>query len=444
MKINLNTTKSIILASLLLAGICLLSAFILSTHLQANMDEHHQTTIYFFWGKSCPVCARQKPFLEQLEEKYPALEVVKLEIEDNSENREMFQKLARTYGTRASGVPMTFIGDFKPIVGFSQQNKSRIKEMITYCLKNQCPNPGKHIETNLKETKTEQPETEKIKEEIDHTLWIPLAGEIDLVAMPLFVMTFLVAFVDGFNPCSLWLITLLLGIVIPTGDRKKILTVSLTFLFVTATGYGLFILGVLRTMTYIGYVGWIQVGVAVIALVFGLVNVKDYFWFKKGISLTIPDRFKPKIFRNFRELPEKEQSAPLLAGSVALMAAGVVLIELPCTAGFPVIWSSIVGAYELSFFTYSALFLLYLLIYLLVEIIIVLTAVITMRATRLQEVHGRILKLLGGIIMISLSAVMFIDPGLMENISSVVGIFSISFGLTVLIIIFHRYLLSNT
>ncbi|MGM0381717.1 MAG: hypothetical protein ACQEP7_06985 [bacterium] len=412
--------------------------------LSAAEDSSRQATIYFFWGESCPVCARQKPFLERMEEKYPGLDVVQLEVEESEENRETFRKLAQTYNTEASGVPMTFIGDFRPLVGFSHQAKSRLEDMISYCLENNCPDPGNYIDREIEGQQKKSSVSKKIKGNIDHTLWLPFAGEVDLVAMPLFVMTFLVAFVDGFNPCSLWLITLLLGIVIPTGDRKKILTVSLTFLLVTAAGYGLFILGVLKTMTYIGYMGWIQVIVAVIAFIFGAVNVKDYFWFKEGISFTIPDRFKPKIFRNFRELPEKEQSAPLLVGAVALMAAGVVLIELPCTAGFPVIWSSIVGAYDLGLVTYSGLFILYLFTYLLVELIIVITAVVTMRTTRLQEVHGRILKLLGGVIMLALAAVMFINPKLMESISAVVGIFTLSFGITALIIIVHQYLLPGS
>ncbi len=405
----------------------------------AESEEHYRTTIYFFWGKTCPVCEQQEPFLERMEDKYPALEVIRLEVEQVEENREKFRKLARAYGTRASGVPMTFVGDFRPVEGFSPAMESRLEDMITYCLENECPDPGRYIEMDLKPEDRVSPPGE-IAEDIDHTLQLPLLGELDLVAMPLFVMTSLVAFVDGFNPCSLWLITLLLGIVIPTGDRQKIITVSLTFLLVTASVYGLFILGLLRTMAYIGYMSWIQRIVAVFALTFGLVNIKDYFWFKKGISFTIPERFKPKIFRNFRELPEKEQSAPLLVGGVALIALGVALVELPCTAGFPVIWSSIVGAYELGLATYISLFVLYIFIYLLIEIIIVLSAVITMRSTRLQEVHGRILKLLGGVIMISLAAVMAFSPKLMESISAVVGIFILSFGITTLIVVIHQYI----
>src|SRR6056297_1797130 len=70
------------------------------------------TTIYFFWGDGCPHCAKEKPFLEQMEEKYPELKVEMLEIYKNQENGKLFQKMASAYNTQARGVPATFIGDF--------------------------------------------------------------------------------------------------------------------------------------------------------------------------------------------------------------------------------------------------------------------------------------------------------------------------------------------
>ena len=63
--------------------------------------------------------------------------------------------------------------------------------------------------------------------------------------------------------------------------------------------------------------------------------------------------------------------------------------------------------------TFVALLLLYMLIYQLDELGIFLAAVISLRASRLEEKHGRVLKLFGGTLMLTLAAVMLFNPSLM-------------------------------
>ena len=91
---------------------------------------------------------------------------------------------------------------------------------------------------------------------------------------------------------------------------------------------------------------------------------------------------------------------------------------------------------------YFALLLgLYMLIYLLDEIGVMTVASITMKAARVEEKHGRILKLISGTIMLALGIVMLIDPTLMNNLSSSLGVFVIALALTALIYIIHQRIL---
>ncbi|TVR62650.1 MAG: thioredoxin, partial [Gemmatimonadales bacterium] len=228
--------------------------------------------------------------------------------------------------------------------------------------------------------------------------------------------TALIAFVDGFNPCSLWVLGVLLAMIMGTGSRRRIAAVGLTFLLVTATIYGAFIAGVFAAMTVLEQIGWIQVAVAILALGFGLINVKDFLAFKRGPSLTIPDRFKPRIYRGGRAIREERSLPATLAITVAL-AAGVALVELPCTAGFPVIWTTLVAEAGVQGAGFVSLLLLYVGVYLSVEIVILVGAVVTLKATRLQERQGRTLKLFGGMLMMALGVVLLVDPSLMESLT---------------------------
>jgi len=270
---------------------------------------------------------------------------------------------------------------------------------------------------------------------------LPLVGQVDLSSTSLPAVTVLVSLADGFNPCSLWVLLLLLGIVVYSGPRRKVVLVGLTFLAVAATVYGLFMIGLFSVFTYVGYLTWIRAVVAITALAFALVNIKEYFWYKKGISLTIPDRYKPRIFKSIREIMSPEKSVWAILGGTATMALGVTLFELPCTIGFPLIWTKIMAEHNPGLMTFVSLFLLYLIVYLLDEIAVFTSIVLTLKATRLEEKHGRMLKLVGGMIMLALSLAMIVKPDLMGSVEGLILVLGISAVLALLAMFVHRKVL---
>ena len=87
------------------------------------------------------------------------------------------------------------------------------------------------------------------------------------------------------------------------------------------------------------------------------------------------------------------------------------------------------------------LLLVYMLIYQLDEIVIFLTVVFTLKATRVEEKEGRFLKLVGGMLMLTLAIVMLINPALMNNIGTTLIIFAIAFAATLLVVFLHRQVL---
>ncbi|MFU8774030.1 MAG: hypothetical protein ACNA8H_16625, partial [Anaerolineales bacterium] len=270
---------------------------------------------------------------------------------------------------------------------------------------------------------------------------IPLIGDINLDAQSLVFSTAMIAFVDGFNPCSLWVLSILLALVIHSGSRRRILLVGGTFLLVTAAVYGLFIAGLFTVFSYVSFLGWIQILIALLAMGFALINIKDYFWYKEGVSLTISDKHKPKIYQNFRSILSGDKSSLALIGATVAMALGIALVELPCTAGFPVLWSNLLSAQEVSTTNFSMLLGLYMLIYLLDELIVFIVAVVTLRASKMEEKHGRVLKLVGGSVMMALAIVLIVNPDLMNNFSSTLSVFAAAFGAAFLVLLLHRVIL---
>jgi cytochrome c biogenesis protein CcdA/glutaredoxin len=300
---------------------------------------------------------------------------------------------------------------------------------------------GEGLAAGDAETARAGPEAPRLRTPGPATLTLPFFGEVDAAAMSLPALTGLIAFVDGFNPCSLWVLTFLLGIVLYSGSRRKVLLVGSLFLLVTASAYGLFIVGMFGTLRYLAYLSWITFLVAGLALAFALVNIKDYFWFQQGVSLTISDRHKPKIFERTRNLMHPGRSLPALLVGTVVLALGITLVELPCTAGFPMVWSGIVAQQNLSLAYFATLLALYLTVYLLIELVIFGSVVVTMKRSRFEERHGRILKLVGGMIMLALAVTLVVAPETMHSLAGTLLIFGGAVAASLVILWLHRRVL---
>ena len=416
-------------AKLLFAVLLLLFAMVT----QAGEGQEYSVPIYYFWGDGCPHCAEEKPFLEELERRWPQVQVRDFEVWYTPENRPRLLAMAKAYGIDPAGVPITFIGE-RAWVGFGERLKPEMQDQVQRCIETGCPQPDDYVAERSGTTPSVGATSD-----LERTITLPLLGEIDLARHSLWFTTALIAFVDGFNPCSLWVLSMLLAIVIYTGSRKKIFLVGLTFLLVTASAYGVFIAGLFNVFAYVSYLGWIQVLVALLALGFGLINIKDYFWFKKGVSLTISEKHKPKIFKDIRQIMAPDKSLPAMLGATAVMALGITLVELPCTAGFPVLWSNIVAGHEVGTLGFLLLLGLYMLIYLLDELVVFLSAVFTLKASKFEEKQGRALKLIGGMIMLALALVLLIEPELMNSIGGSLLVFAAALLASFAIMLVHRH-----
>ena len=351
---------------------------------------------------------------------------------------------------------------------FSEAIQTEMGQKIQICLETPCTDFGIDIlpaelfpiKTQPVETPTalepteapivDEPEVDEptqdepvdIEPEIDEfSIDLPLIGRINLADQSLLLSTILISFVDGFNPCSIWVLSMLLAITLNTRSRKKVLIIGLVFIFVTAFVYALFIGGLFTVFTFVDHLGWIQLIVALFALIFALVNIKDYFWYKEGVSFTISDKQKPGIYKGIRKIMSAEENIWGLISATVVLAAGVSLVEFSCTAGFPVIWTNLLATHKVGGLAFLAFLLVYMLVYQLDELAIFFTAVFTLRKSKMEEKYGRILKLLGGMLMLALAVVMLIDPTLMNNIGSSLLVFGAAFGATGLILLVHRIII---
>jgi hypothetical protein len=256
-------------------------------------------TLTLFWGDGCPKCESERHFLRDLQRDQPQLTVQQYEVWQHSGNRDRFERVAREHGVSASVVPMTIVAD-RVWIGFTDAIRDDIRRAVEIGARGGQIPSGVYGRSGTGTCTSTQPceVQQKPRAEVD----VPLVGRVDVGDKSLLVSTLVIGFVDGINPCSLWVISILLAIVIRTGSRRRVIAIGTAFLLVTAVMYAIYMAGMYSTLTVVSYLGTLQLVVGLAAAVMGTIAVKDYFWFKRGVSLTIPEGRKPGLYKRMREV----------------------------------------------------------------------------------------------------------------------------------------------
>jgi hypothetical protein len=238
---------------------------------------------------------------------------------------------------------------------------------------------------------------------------VPFFGKLSVskLGMPLF--TFLIGLVDGFNPCAMWVLLFLLSVLVNLQDRWKILTVAGTFVMVSGMAYFAFMAAWLNVMYFVGYLRWVQITLALLSILVGSIHIKDFFAFRKGVSLSIPESSKPGIYRRVRGIVTAESALSAIAGATVL-AVLVNIVELLCTAGLPALYSQVLVLQDLPRWKNYAYLALYILAYMFDDMLMVTIVVITLGKWKLQERGGRWLKLVSGAVILALGLVLLLKP----------------------------------
>jgi len=352
-------------------------------------DEDEKVILYYFWGEGCPHCALAKAFLEKMQQKYPQLEIKDFEVWHNQENAKLFEKMLKEYGVLPPyGVPTFFIGD-RVILGYRSDETT-----------------GRELEEQIRQALGLPPEQKPSK------IQLPLIGEIDPARVSLPLLTIIVAGVDGFNPCAIWVLCFLLTLLIYSQSRAKMLLVGGIFVFASAFVYFLFMAAWLNLFLFIGYATIVRVVIGLVAVLMGAVNVKDFFLFKRGISLVIPDSAKPGLIQRMRTTVKAGALPTMILGTIALAFAAN-FVELLCTAGFPAIYTRILTLQGLPTLSYYLYLVLYNVIYVIPLAVIVAIFATTMGAKKFTERQGRVLKLVSGTLMLFLGLLLIFKPELL-------------------------------
>ncbi len=333
-----------------------------------------------FVREGCPHCVDAKAYLPEFASDRPWLKVIYRPVDTDVTARDALIHYSRISGTWPPGVP-TFVFNSQVLVGFESPERSGGKLTAL-------------VDSSL------------VKDESIDT---GLFGKISVSSMGLPLFTLAIGLLDGFNPCAMWVLLFLLSMLVHLKSRLRMALIAGTFVLVSGAVYYAFIAAWLNAFLLVGISKAISYAIASIAILIGTINIKDYFGVNNGLSLSIPASAKPGLYARMRATVISD-SLLLSLATAATLAIVVNLVELLCTAGFPAVYTSILAQHHLTSAEHYAYLGLYILGYMADDTLMVGTAVMALSSQKLTERAGQWLKLLSGVVMLLLGAIMLLKP----------------------------------
>lgn len=397
---------------------------------RASEDVWHGTDadevvihLYFVYSSTCPHCLRAIPFVEDVENSRPWLQVTWLQADSGDpEVADIALGVAAEIGEDITGVP-TFMFCGEMLTGYDSPEGvgATIVERIDTCHDEYTSAPGPVPTTTIAPAEVE----------------VPVVGSVSASSVPLPVFTAIVAGLDAFNPCAFFVLLFLLSLLVHTRRRSRMAIVGATFVVISGVLYFIFMAAWLNIFLVTGHLKWITVAAGVVALVVAVLNLKDYVRPGAPGSLSIPETAKPGLYQRMRGLVVGERFLPVLGATVAL-AVVANSYELLCTAGLPMVFTRVLTLNDLSVPTYYGYLVFYNLIYVIPLLVIVTVFVWKLGSRKLQPNEGRTLKLLSGLMMFGLGSVLLLAPELLEQMGVAIGILVGSIVITALVTLVNR------
>jgi len=377
--------------------------------------ETKKIDIHLFFSSTCPHCKEEKKFLKELAKNDNGIEIHLYQIngEDNKENYELLEKVQKLIDGETPYIPYTVIGS-EYRVGFNASTKVEIESIIkSYKEEGYVDIVGGIVSGQITEENiNEYLEKSEVEVEMPDDKKIEIFGkEISLKGLSLPVISILIGLVDGFNPCAMWILLFLIGMLLGMKDRRKMWYLGSLFIVTSAGVYLLFMLAWLNIIKDLTMVRPIQMIIAIVALIGAGLNVRSYIKeVKQGSGCqVVDDKKRKKIFAKIKKFTS-EKSLLLASLGIITLAVSVNIVELACSAGLPVLFTNILAINNVNTVSTNFYMFLYIFCFMLDDLIVFIIAMITLKVTGITTKYTKYTHLIGGIIMLLIGLLLIFKP----------------------------------
>lgn len=367
-------------------------------------NSTNDLTIYLFYSKTCSHCKKEMEWLDKYKNEKSG---IKLEYYEISDNDKLLTSVRKSLNIKNSYVPLTVIGsDY--FIGYNDDIKKQMEEAVDAYLKNEYCDIVDLVKKD-KDTTGCRSENNGIYTSSEYRV-LPFIGEVNVKKMSLPIIAIVLGFVDGFNPCAMWVLIFLITMLFEMKDRKKMWILGITFLVASSLVYLMFMMSWLGIASSLAST-WFRNIIALIALGAGLFNLNKFRIERKkeaGCQVTTKKQ-RTKIIKRIEKIVKEKSYALAIVGMIVL-AFSVNLVELACSAGLPLLFTQILSMNNLSGGMYALYMFIYILFFLIDDLVVFIIAMTTLKVTGISNKYTKYSHLIGGIIMALIGLLLIIKP----------------------------------
>jgi glutaredoxin len=375
--------------------------------------------IYFFGREDCQFCKAEKKFLSSYLSEHPEVAMQYFDIVKDAKAKELFVKITAA-NDLPQVTPLTLVGG-KVIQGYGGDETTG-KEIlsgiaraaegndvppVSYEKKGEVSATASGCDASGKECGIVGPGTPNL------VYNIPFFGATDLKDFSLFSLSATLGFVDGFNPCALWVLITFLLALMQIGNRKKMFYVAGLFLLAEAIMYYAILTAWYKTWDFVGLDQVVTPLVGLLSLGSGIFFL--YRWRKAKDTVTC-DITNVEEQEKISEKIYKLANAPITfatALGIIGIALSVNVIEFACSIGIPQVFTKTLELNQPPFWQYQGYMALYMLGYMMDDIVVFGFALYGINKIHESERYSKLSLLVGGILMLVLGTLLTFFPGLL-------------------------------
>ncbi|MFA6184442.1 MAG: glutaredoxin [Parcubacteria group bacterium] len=383
--------------------------FALGTTIANAQEVTKEKNIFVFVREGCGACAKEEAFLKTIKDSN--IKIALLDIQD-AENYSNFLKI--TDKNKLSKVtPITLVGG-EVLVGFDS-NELTGKKIIdladnahfdigTYLQEDSAIDNGTEVcklggVDSCSKDDVAKNDLEKIK--------VPVFGVINTKDFSLLSLSAIIGFVDGFNPCAMWVLVAFLIALSQVGSQLKMFIVAGLFIIAESVMYFLILNVWYKTWDFIK-LDWLMLPLVGLLSLGGGIYFLYKFRKNKGqlvcdvTSLEHQRKTTTKI-KNIATRPLNIFGAFVIIG----LAFSVNIIEFACSVGLAQSFTKILELNNLSFWAQQWYTGVYTLFYMVDDFIVFGLAIFGYRKFyQFGAKYSNLALLIGGIILIILGILM--------------------------------------
>lgn len=371
--------------------------FSFSLNIRADEKEVH---LYFFHAQGCSTCAAETVFLDELLANDPSLILHSYEIAFNQENQTFMKEVSQLLPIEITSTPTLVIGQ-QVIVGFIEGTTDlSIIEEIDYAKTHVIKDVIGEVLGIVEVTAGQISDSSQVT--------LPFFGKVDAKSISLPLLAVVIGALDGFNPCAMWVLLLLISMLFHLEQSWKRWFLGFVFLATSAVMYLFFMISWLNITLLFGNLGWLRILIALIALIGGLYNIRRFLITKPGCEV-MDDKQRKKVSERLKQIAREPIFGVAIIGIIVL-AISVNLVEMICSAGLPVLFTQVLSLNKLSLFETSLYMFIYIFFFILDDVIIFTIAMKTSELTGISTKYARLAHLVGGILMVIIALLMVLRP----------------------------------